>query len=126
MQTNILKSTANDFKKNSFEMSFGVFLTFFWVVAFLFIQKWKVKNIAFKVLSWPPQSPDLSPIEDIWGIMSEKVYKNGKTYPNVEELWYAVVGAFFQIPLETFQKLYQSMYTRLIKVLESGGKRIKY
>ena len=41
--------------------------------------------------------------------MSEKVYKNGKTYPNVEELWYAV---------ETFQKLYQSMYTQLIKVLE--------
>ena len=40
--------------------------------------------------------------------------------------WYAVVGAFFQIPLETFQKLYQSMYTQLIKVLESGGKRIKY
>ena len=58
--------------------------------------------------------------------MSEKVYKNGKTYQNVEELWYAVVGAFFQISLETFQKLYQSMYTRLIKVLESGGKGSKY
>ena len=85
-----------------------------------------LENRRIKVLSWPPQSPDLSPIEDIWGIMSEKVYKNGKTYPNVEELWYAVVGAFFQIPQETFQKLYQSMYTRLINVLESGGKRIKY
>ena len=85
-----------------------------------------LENRRIKVLSWPPQSPDLSPIEDIWGIMSEKVYKNGKTYQNVEELWYAVVGAFFQIPQETFQKLYQSMYTRLINVLESGGKRIKY
>jgi hypothetical protein len=80
----------------------------------------------YKGIKVPPQSPYLSPIEGIWGIMSEKVYKNGKTYPNVEELWYEVVGAFFQIPQEAFQKLCQSMYTRLINVLESGGKRIKY
>ena len=85
-----------------------------------------LENRNVEVLLWPPQSPDLSPIEDVWGIMSEKVYKNGRTYQNVEELWRAVVAAFYGIPRQTFQKLYQSMYTRLIKVLESGGKRIRY
>ena len=49
MQTNILNSTVKVFEKTSFETRFGVFLPFFWVVAFLFVQKWKVKNIAFKL-----------------------------------------------------------------------------
>jgi len=48
------------------------------------------------------QSPgDLSPIEDIWGIMSDKVYK--KTYHTVDQLWEAVVATFFQIPTQVFQ-----------------------
>jgi hypothetical protein len=50
MQTNILNSTAKVFEKTSFETRFGVFLPFFWVVAFLFVQKWKVKNIAFNFI----------------------------------------------------------------------------
>jgi len=43
------------------------------------------------MLPWPPQSPDLSPIENIWGYVSEKVYKEGKTYKSKDELWKAIV-----------------------------------
>jgi transposase len=28
----------------------------------------------FEVLEWPPQSPDLSPIENIWGILKDKIF----------------------------------------------------
>ena len=35
---------------------------------------------------WPPNSPDLNPVDyAIWGIMQERVYNKGKT-ANVEEL----------------------------------------
>jgi hypothetical protein len=39
---------SQGFQKNQLRNNFGVFLTFFKVVLVLFVQKWKVKNIAFK------------------------------------------------------------------------------
>ena len=78
------------------------------------------------VFPWPPQSPDLSPIEDIWGIVSEKVYKHGKTYQTKDDLWEAIAAAWDAIPRSTLQNLYKSMNDRLIKVLESGGRRIRH
>jgi hypothetical protein len=40
---------SQGFRKNQLRNNFGVFLTFFKVVLVLFVQKWKVKNIAFKL-----------------------------------------------------------------------------
>jgi hypothetical protein len=40
---------SQGFRKNQLRNNFGVFLTFFKVVLVLFVQKWKVKNIAFKM-----------------------------------------------------------------------------
>ena len=40
---------SQGFRKNQLRNNFGVFLTFFKVVLVLFVQKWKVKNIAFNL-----------------------------------------------------------------------------
>ena len=32
-----------------------------------------IKKKKIKILDWPPYSPDLSPIENIWGIMSNVI-----------------------------------------------------
>ena len=31
-------------------------------------------NNNIKIIDWPPQSPDLSPIENIWGIIKNKLF----------------------------------------------------
>ena len=85
-----------------------------------------LKSHRISVFPWPPQSPDLSLIEDIWVIVSEKVYKHGKTYQTKDDLWEVIVAAWDAIPRSTLQNLYKSMNDRLIKVLESGGRRIRH
>jgi transposase len=46
-----------------------------------------------QMLDWPPQSPDLNPIEQIWAIMKQKIYTQ-KSFPeNKSEL----IASFFRI-----------------------------
>ena len=58
-------------------------------------------------MEWP-LSPDLNPIENLWGILSNKVYCNGKNYKNTKDLWDAIIKAWNDLPLSLFQKLYDS------------------
>ncbi|GBO11000.1 hypothetical protein AVEN_192407-1 [Araneus ventricosus] len=39
-----------------------------------------------KLLDWPARSPDLNPVENLWGILAHEVYKNGIQYQNKQEL----------------------------------------
>lgn len=77
-------------------------------------------------MEWPPMSPDLNPIENIWSMLQKEVYKEKKVYKNTTDLWDAIVSAWHAIPLEVFQNLYDSIPGRLIKVLEEKGERISY
>ena len=84
----------------------------------------KSKNI--EVLEWPPLSPDLNPIKNLWGMLSQKVYQGGKSYQTSTELWEALVHTWMEIPLAFFQNLYNSMSNRMINVLENKGGKTKY
>ncbi len=77
-------------------------------------------------MEWPPMSPDLNLIENIWSLMQSEVYKEKKVFKNTSELWDAIIAAWHALPLETFQNLYNSIPSRIIKVLEEKGERIKY
>ncbi|GBL87916.1 Transposable element Tc3 transposase [Araneus ventricosus] len=46
------------------------------------------KNVT--VIEWPPTSPDLNPIENVWGIMSRKEYENGGKFYSVNALKKAI------------------------------------
>ena len=41
------------------------------------------------VMEWPPYSPDLNPIENVWGILARRVYANGRQFNSVNELKFA-------------------------------------
>jgi hypothetical protein len=43
-----------------------------------------LRNNAVSVLTWPPYSPDLNPIENLWGAIKRKVREEGVSSP--EEL----------------------------------------
>ncbi|KHJ78121.1 hypothetical protein OESDEN_22259 [Oesophagostomum dentatum] len=60
------------------------------------------------VLPWPPCSPDLNPIENIWGLMVRRVYANNKQYNTENELKKAI--------LEQWEKVPSSLLENLIKI----------
>ncbi|KHJ86332.1 hypothetical protein OESDEN_13922 [Oesophagostomum dentatum] len=57
------------------------------------------------VLDWPPCSPDLNPIENLWNILAWKIYANSKQYRTINELRLAVVQAWDAIEPESWKTL---------------------
>jgi hypothetical protein len=79
-----------------------------------------------RVLPWPARSPDMNPIENMWGMLARLVYASGKQYSNVEELKTAITAKWAEIGAEYRRGLYNSMHSRMEKVIEAGGKITKY
>lgn len=87
--------------------------------------KW-LKKKKITTPKWPPKSPDLSPIENVWGIMVKKVYFGKPRYKNLETLERAIFNAWESIGNETLASLIESMPRRMRKVIESNGSPINY
>jgi hypothetical protein len=89
------------------------------------IKEWKQKrgNVEF-VDNWPPNSPDLNPIENIWAWVNKKVREKGCS--SFKEFQAEVQNTLKNIPQSFITNLYESMPKRISKVLENEGDRIKY
>ena len=85
-----------------------------------------LENKEIRVLNWPPHSPDLNPIENVWAMMCQTMYHQGKSYTNTEDLWEAIKDAWQKIDGQKIRNLYNSMTRQLTDVLEAQGRRIAY
>lgn len=73
---------------------------------------------------WPPNSPDLSPIENVWGYVDAEVAEMGcKTF---EEFKSAVMQTFKNIPIEMCEKLIDSIPRRMERVIQKNGGKCGY
>lgn len=78
------------------------------------------------VLDWPALSPDLNPIEDLWGILSRNVYSKSKQYSTLKELKTTILDEWHKIDMATLQKLVDSMPRRLQHIIIRKGNSISY
>ncbi len=75
----------------------------------------------FTLLKWPPQSPDLNPIEYLWDVVEREIQIMDVQPTNLQQLCDAIMSIWTKISEECFQHLVESM-TRIIKaVLNSNG-----
>lgn len=79
-----------------------------------------------KIMDWPPCSPDINPIENLWSIIKWKVYADGNQYSSKEALWHAIEVAAKSLTKAELQKLTDSMDNRLFSIIEKNGGYIKY
>ena len=85
-----------------------------------------VKKNNVDVLPWPSRSPDLNPIENLWGAIVRDIYREGKKYNNSNELKNAIIQSWESIPEETIKALSESMYNRIFKIGVKKGEFIGY
>jgi hypothetical protein len=82
-------------------------------------------NLGIVTMEWPAQSPDLSPIENVWRDIKCWIHKNRKpqTEADLEE---AVFAAWNTITFEKILHFIDSMPERINEVIEKNGHAIHY
>ena len=76
------------------------------------------------VNDWPPHSPDLEVIENVWKMLGDK--QEGEEFTNLNDLWSFLEKEFYSIPDSYIQKLFESIPRRIRTVLKHRGYPTKY
>ena len=71
-------------------------------------------------ISWPPYSPDLNPVENLWALISSKVYRASVYFENEELLWESVRRATIAVPEEICRNLVNSLPDRVEAAARNG------
>lgn len=79
-----------------------------------------------ELLPWPPYSPDLNIIENVWAWLSRKVYEAGRQFEDKDALIDAIRDAWSKISLDYLKKLYDSIPNRLIELMSKNGGHTHY
>ena len=74
-----------------------------------------------RIMTWPANSPDLNPIENLWSLIKRKVYEGGRQFTSKICLWNAVKAAADSILSSEISNLTNSVDNRLIKIMKNGG-----
>ena len=77
-----------------------------------------------RIMDWPPVSPDLNPIENVWAILKKDIYREGEQYDSCDDLWKAICDAARRIGKDVIKALTNSVDTRLCQVIETKGAHI--
>ncbi len=80
----------------------------------------------FTLLKWPPQSPDLNPIEHLWDVEEREILIMDVQTTNLQQLCDDIMTIWTKISEECFQHLVESMPRRIKTVLKTKGSPTRY
>ena len=73
-----------------------------------------------------PYSPDLNPIENIWGLLQDKLYEKTVSLLIPDDVWREAQKIWYFELNDYIENLYKSMPFRMEEILERNGNRLDY
>jgi hypothetical protein len=73
---------------------------------------------------WPPWSPDLNPIENLWNVLKARVY--ARFAQSLEEMEHFIREEWAAVDLTFISHICRSMPLRLQLLLDNNGHKISY
>src|SRR6266567_8496475 len=89
------------------------------------VKEW-LEEQEFRTMVWPAQSPNLNPIEHLWGFLKRRLAEYKHPPSGIHELWERIQVEWEKIAVEECQKLVESMPRRIQTVLKAKGGYTKY
>jgi transposase len=80
-----------------------------------------LKDAGLEVPEWPPLSPDLNPMENVWALIVKKLYTGTKAFESEDELWKGIESIGKTITPEEVAPYVDSVPDRMRKVIEKKG-----
>ncbi|GFY30996.1 transposable element Tcb1 transposase [Trichonephila clavipes] len=78
-------------------------------------------GIMIELLPWPARSPDLSPIENMWSMVAQRLTQITSPAATPDQLWQRVEAAWFAVPQEHILSLFESLPRRGAAVISNNG-----
>ncbi|GFX65699.1 transposable element Tcb1 transposase [Trichonephila clavipes] len=84
-------------------------------------RQWFFVNHQIELLPWTARSWDLSPIENMWSMVSQRLTQITPPAATPDQLWQRVEAAWSAVPQEHIQSFFESMPRRVAVVISSNG-----
>lgn len=89
------------------------------------VREWFRRN-NIEVLPWPAYSPDINPVENVWGLIVKEIYKRNFRPNNSDELWEVIHECWEELNPNIIANLINSIPDRLVQIVEKNGHMTKY
>ncbi|GFS76491.1 transposable element Tcb1 transposase [Trichonephila clavipes] len=78
-------------------------------------------NHQIELLPWPARSPNLSPIENMWSMVAQRLTHMTPPAATPDQLWQRIEAAWSAVPQENIQSLFELMPRRVAAVISNNG-----
>ena len=81
---------------------------------------------AMDVLPWPAKSPDLNCIENVWGLLVQRVYEGRRQFDTIEDLKECLIYEWGKLTIDKVRKFIFFMPCRIVECMANRGGITKY